>query len=908
MQTFIQDVLAALSERNINYTEITFVLPGKRAGVFLKNELKQQLSGETVVLPEILSIEDFITELSELKKIDYTQLLFEFYTIYKRTTPKENLESFYEFSKWAGMLLQDFNEIDKQQLDANDIFDYITDAKRIEKLLSPHSTTEFIDTQVKFFERLKVYYKELNKHLLNKQLGYQGQLYREAVRNKQHYINSAPNLVVFAGFNALNKSEEDIIRALLDHQLAEIYWDIDSFFYKKEHNVSRFIKEYAKKWSYYKSNPLSFVQNHFSNKKHIKIIGTPKTVLQAKCAGELLEHTISHKNNYADTALILLDESLIEPVLYSLPESLDKINITMGYPLAYVPLAALYENLFLLYKTKSNKAFYYKYVTAVLNNNFVRKIYSNPNAVDSLIEKILKYNFNYLTIKKLEELIDDADLFEKTAFLFRVPEDDISSLINICLRLTEYIKDSDINSIEKEYLYRFYTVLKQLNTLQQDYGYIEDYGSLYQLYRDILRNETINFKGEPLSGLQIMGMLETRLLDFKNVIITNANEGILPTGKTNQSFIPFDIKREKNLPTYIEKDAIFAYHFFRLIQRAENVYILYNTQPNDYGSGEQSRFVTQLELYKPNEVIKQIVSTPTATEQITLQEINKDRTLRESLKNLANMGLSPTTLTNYILNPIVFYKQKILKINEREELEETVDSSTLGNIVHQSLEELYSPFIDKFLRVQNIEDMISTADEVVEKWFDEEYKNGNIATGENLLIFNVAKQFVKNFLRSEKNSIKDNNSIKILALEREMQTVIHIKDLPFPIILKGTADRIDQINGVTRIIDYKTGKVQQKDVKIKDNNALITDYKEQSKAFQVLFYAYLYVQLESINLENTPFETGIISFKNLQSGFLKLNNSLLDKVTLSIFETQLEQLLSEIFSPAIAFIEKESPF
>lgn len=405
-----------------------------------------------------------------------------------------------------------------------------------------------------------------------------------------------------------------------------------------------------------------------------------------------------------------------------------------------------------------------------------------------------------------------------------------------------------------------------------------------------------------------MGMLETRLLDFKNVIVTNANEGILPAGKSDGSFIPYDIKRERNLPTYADKDAIFAYHFFRLIQRAENIYILYDTEPSDYGSGEQSRFLTQLEIYKPQEVTKRIVGMPARSEAIPVQLVEKNGELWEELKQLAAKGLSPSALTSYILNPIEFYKRKILKIDEREELEETVASSTLGNIIHNSLEELYRPHVDRFLNVQHIRGMRSIADKTVEKWFGKEYENGNIGTGENLLIFNVAKRFVKNFLRREKTLLENNNSLKIIALEQDMQTIFDTSSLPFPVVLKGKADRIDQLNGTIRIIDYKTGKVEQRELNINDWAALITDYKYRSKAFQVLFYAYLYVQTEHINLDKIPIETGIVSFKNLQSGFLKLNKSALGTATLKSFEAQLQQLLSEIFSMDNAFVEKESPF
>jgi len=908
MQSFLNNVVDEVLKKSENISDTTFILPSKRAGIFLKNVIKSKLH-QTTIIPKIISIEEFIEDLSNLNSIDATSILFEFYFVYKKITQKNNIESFDNFSKWAPLLLQDFNEIDRHLIDPQYIFSYLTDVKRIEELLKDEPKTELIFNQIQFFEKFEIYYTSLKTHLLEKKVGYQGLQYKEAVDNIKHYINNANTNIVLVGFNALNKAEEVLFETLLDNNLATIYWDIDKYYYDNQHNASIFIKKYKKNWNHFKTQPLTWISDNFSSTKNIKIVGTPKDISQIKYAGEIL-NTINHgSQNFTDTALVLADEKLLTASLNSLPKHIENVNITMGYELQNIPLANLFEVIFKLHIHNKKDAFYYKEVLALLNHFSVKTIFKDHFILNKLIQQITANNYTYLTKSSIRKLTNNDGSFSQIDFLFNNWEDDVNIAIKNCLSFIEIIKNNtDVNQLEKEYLFRFYTIFQQLDHLNHKFGYIITIKTLYQFYLQIIKTEKLSFKGEPLSGLQIMGMLETRVLDFKNLIITSVNEGILPAGKSDNSFIPYDIKREVGLPTYQEKDAIFSYHFFRLLQRAENIYLLYNTEADSYGSGEQSRFLTQLEIFKEAEVEKYVVSPKVLKTKSELKEIPKKEIVDHELKALALKGFSASTLNNYILNPLEFYKQKVVHIKEIDEVEETIAANTLGTIIHKTLEAFYTPYVGKHITKDALLEMKNNISNEVKKWFEIEFNNGNITTGKNLLVYNVAQQFVSNFIAQELDLIEQGHQLKIIALEHPLEIILTIHGLDFPVRLIGEADRIDELNGATRIIDYKTGRATQNELNIKDWSLITTDYKRYSKSFQVLFYALLYVKSNSIDLDLHPLESGIISFKNLKAGFLKVNNASISKVDIDQFTEELTQLILEIFDANKPIIEKESPF
>lgn len=472
-------------------------------------------------------------------------------------------------------------------------------------------------------------------------------------------------------------------------------------------------------------------------------------------------------------------------------------------------------------------------------------------------------------------------------------------------------KDPEVSEekITNAFVYSIFKVINKMISYFSSNENIDNVDTLYAIYKQVIDVAEVSFEGEPLNGLQIMGVLESRVLDFETVIITSVNEGKFPAGKSMNSFIPYDVKKEYGLPTFKEKDAIYTYHFYHLLQRAKNVYLLYNTESEGIDAGEKSRFITQLEVEKqPNHHLTFQIYNANVPE-IAYQKIivPKSESVIERLKNIASdKGFSPSSLTNYIRNPIQFYFQRILRISETDEVEENIAVNTLGTIIHGALEELYKPFIGKILIENDIKICIKNIDDEVLKQFKLVYKEGEIKKGRNLLAFEVAKRNVLNFLKLELESIQNGDEIQIIALEARLEREIIHPRLPFPVKIGGNVDRIENRNGKIRIIDYKTGKVDKLNVTLKSWNGLTEDIKND-KIIQILAYAFMYEP----DAKGLDIEAGIISFKNLKSGFLpfnfKVDKETIEVISAEIMESYLEEiviLLNEILNVDVAFEEK----
>ena len=914
MTTFIHDVLQDLKTKHVVFSNLTFILPSKRAGLFLKQKLSNLLD-QPIFSPTILSIEEFVEELSQLKSTSNVELLFEFYTSYQKLTDKSNQESFESFSKWAQILIQDFNEIDRYLIPQNHIFDYLSAIQELNHWSLENKQTDFIKNYLVFWKQIKTYYSRFSKNLIDKGIGYQGLIYREAVENIQNYIASNPDKQhVFLGFNALNTAEDTIMQELLLNNLANIYWDIDASFFESDiHDAGLFARKH-KKWHYFKDNPFNWITDNYKNPKNISIIGVPQNVGQAKCIGQILSRLQLQDNELKDTAVVLGEESLLLPVLNSIPENIHAINITMGLPLKSIPLATLFEHLFYIHK-KNSSNFYYKDILKLISHPFISPLFESD--FQRMVSSIESNNLTYVNKLKLESLAPNHS--KLIQLLFEDWNNNGNNAISQCQQLILKIKghlenNKQANLLSLEHLYQFNKIFNELSRLNLVHGHLKDISSLYSVYKELLNSETLDFQGEPLKGLQIMGMLESRVLDFETVIISSVNEGVLPSGKSQNSFIPFDVKLENNLPTYKEKDAIYTYHFYRLLQRAKKIYILYNTEIDTLTGGEKSRFITQMELEDIHEIKHTIMAPEVPFLSKNLTQIKKDSDVLNQIKKYAKAGFSPSSLTSYIRNPLDFYYQKVLKIKEHDDIEETVAANTLGTVIHNVLEDFYKPIIGQSLTIDALMDMKSKINETVSKQFQELYKEGNISHGKNLIIFEISKRYISNFLDLEIEDVKAGNTIEIIAIESKLDAKVAIPELDFPVSIIGKVDRVDKRNGITRIIDYKSGKVDQNKVEITNWEDISTDYDKYSKSFQVLAYAYLMHQ-------NTPFtepiEAGIISFKNLGSGYLKFalkdagsrnKTQLITPEILDHFEIELKKLILEICNPELDFVEKEIVF
>ena len=894
MESFLEQSLNQLLESGKDLSEASFVLPSQRACVFLK-EIWIKKSNKAGFLPRMIPIEKFIEELSGMQQLDRLPLLFEFYETYTTTVKKP--APFDEFSNWAITAIQDFNEIDRHLVDAQALFEYLSDIKRIESW-NIGNDDYLVKAHFQFMHELGGLYESLKAKLLSQGRGYQGLLYREAESNIDSYCEyQAKQSVVLLGFNALNKAEENIFQTLLKTDVAQVFWDGDAFYMENNHIAGAFLRKYRDKWPFYKNNPFPKFPNRFQTeeKKLIKI-AAPKNVAQVKYLGEVLEQD----KNVGKRAIVLADENLLGLSLNALPKKIDKLNITMGYPLKNIPIATLFESLFYLYRNAkrlglARDQFYYRDVLAVLSHPCLA-----VGKLDEIRQLLNKENQLFLNQEDLAPFLPDELLrfFENSAF-------DTSKFLQNCLDLIDALKIHS-KGIDREYLFRFHKLFNQLNSLNKGYNYLKGIELIHDFFKQLLSEENLSFQGEPLEGLQLMGMLETRSLDFENLMILGVNEGILPSGKSDNSFIPFDVKRDFELPTYLEKDGIYAYHFFRLIQRSKQVMMTFNSETDGLGAGEQSRFITMLELEKLISETR-IISPKVTKKDTKTVNIAKTDSVLIRLEQFAEKGVSPSSLNTYINNPPQFYFEKLLKIYQADQMEENVALNTLGTIIHDSLEDLYTPWIGKLLTIDGLDEMQKKSSRILENNFKKYFRKGDFYKGKNSLTYEVALTYVNSFISFEKKDIESGSSIEILSLEEELSTLISIPGIHYNLKLKGMADRIDKRNGMIRIIDYKTGKVKLSDLKCVDFEKIKTDSK-MKYVLQVFFYTLLYKE----NYPETPLEQmqgGIISFKNFKDGFMTYNfasrgkDSLMTEERYEQFKGVLIELLVEIFRSKKPFEE-----
>lgn len=901
-----------IHDYGLDFTNCLIVLPNKRARLFLLEAFKD-LSDKTFFAPEIISIEDFIGKIAKMDVITAIEQLFEFYEVYKEITPKDVQQDFEQFGNWAKMLLQDFNEIDRYLLKPSHVFGYLKDIDDINHWsVKTEDHTRLIRDYLSFWEQLPVYYKAFSQRLKEKKIGYQGLVYRTAVENLEEYLaENKERMIYFAGFNALNQSEEYIIQKLLKNNQARIYWDTDEgFLNDADHGAGYFARKMKQSWSYYNTHPYEWIVNEFRQSKSIEIISTPKSVGQAKIVGSIVEKLQAAGEPLRHTAVVLAEENLLIPVLYAMPQTVTSLNVTMGYDSKSNPVQLFFLKLFKMHIHALNRGkkpvFYHKEVLDVLSHSLIEGIAGSGKMVGEI-------NRRNLSFFQVDTLDSKSEANEFLQLIMTVWTDDVSHIFDRLEAMVIAIRRrlrNDGDDVSQVFLYAFYQVLNQLRHYQQKYGIMSTPQQLFAVYKQIADLAEVSFEGEPLEGLQVMGVLESRVLDFENVIITSLNEGKLPAGKAMNSFISYDVKIELGLPTFKEKDAIYTYHFYHLLKRAKNIFLLYNSDSEGLDAGEKSRFVTQLLLDpQPNHTIKvrnYFAKTPeTVREQMVVE---KSEALQHRLREIASgKGFSPSAIANYMRNPVQFYLQRVLGIREIDEVEENIALNTLGTIIHGSLEHLYEPFVGKMLTMEMVDEMMQNSEQKVSEQFRLNYSDMADKQGKNLLAFEVAKRNVYHFLKLEKEQIEAGDEVQIISLEQKLETVIEDALLPYPVVLSGIADRIEIRNGVLRILDYKTGKVELNQVQIKDIKGLTLDLKFE-KAIQLLIYGLMYRRKT-----NLPVQAGIYSFKNRKTGYLMFGlkqdsnmKEYIDDEVLKDFQAELVQLLAEILNPGIPFEEKES--
>ncbi len=914
MQSFLESVLDDVTGWKTNPEDCVFILPSKRAGFFLKN-LMARKAGKTLLAPRILSIEDFVEELSGLRYATPTQLLFSLYEAYLGQEGIDK-ESFFDFSKWGQMLLQDFNEIDRYLIDTEAFFRYLGSIQELRQWTLDGTSTPMIDRRVRFWKSLKPIYNRLRASLESEGLGYQGQVYRKAVDTLPAYLAENTQLFhIFLGFNALNKAEEEIIQSILEDGNASIYWDADPHYLDNPvHDAGLFIRKHQQAWTSLRDTPLKGISGYLAAPKNISITGLPKSVSQSKFCGALIERILEEKQgDLSGTALVMGDESLLNPVLHALPGNLGGVNITMGYPIRDTPLAHLFGILFEMFLGHGSRGFPIREVLKVLSHPFLQNWYRSTDFDPVETSRILiRENAFYISCEDLKRFRFPKAL--EPLFMLDAsskPGDVIERSIGLIEGLKPFY-EKDETPLNLEYLHHFHLLFNQLEELCSKYPFVNSLKSLRMLYDQLLEEDRIDFHGEPLEGLQIMGMLESRNLDFETVIITSVNEGILPSGKGDNSFIPFDVKKAFGLPTYKEKDAVYTYHFYRLLQRAKRIYITYNTEPDVLEGGEPSRFVRQLgnDPALAPYVRHSLAAPESGAAPKGTPEIPKSRPLLELLQARAAAGLSPTALSQYIADPLVFYRKDLLGIRESDEVEDTIAANTFGTVMHETLEHLYRPLLGEILTGDHIAHLKNSAPEALRHAFQKHYLKGNDARGKNLIALRVMEKYLELFFEKEDLRTR-RQQVRILGVEEKLKRKLGgVPGLEFPIWLKGTVDRIEEVDGQLRIIDYKTGRVDPPDLRIREWEDLHTD-PAKSKAFQVLCYAWLIQGHQPC--PDSGFKAGVFSFKRIASGFQwyglqgeKRNyDEAVTTEVLKQFEGSLQALMGALFNPNLPLAQPE---
>lgn len=895
MAQFIENVVKDLVQNQPNFINTTLVLPGKRPMLFFKQEFQRQ--SKNIILPQMKSIEELMSELSDLEIISGINLWFKAYQAYKKIVEKP--DSFEDFIKWGPTVLKDFDDIDASLQPANKVLDYLVSVERINQWGDGKieiGKNEIIQNHLTFWGIVSKLYFQLQKDLLDSKEGYAGMVFRIASEKVEEIVENRTSQYVFAGFNALTKAEQALIFRLEKENLATLYFDADKYYYENPNQeAGSFLRKYKEK-----IKPINWVVDEFSKPKNLQTIGVAKQVGQAKYIADLIKNL--NEDEIKNTALILADESILPAILNSLPENITHLNISMGIPLRSVPLAQFFKSIFELQmnreKLGKGSMFYFKNVLQILENKTLSQFSTDESR--KLIGDIRLQNRIFNSQNSIQNSLGES-IFKS---IFHIPKsitEFIHHLKNWTDNLLHHPSMNDL--LTKEYLFFFKKVFNQLHENLLSVDDIKDYRTLFLLYNKIVSSESISFIGEPLQGLQLMGLLETRLLNFDNIIMTSVNDEILPLGRQNNTFIPYDIRKQMKLNTFTENDSIYAYHFYRLIQRAKNAYFVYDTEADGMGSGEKSRFLAQIK-FESNHEVKETFAAPSFVTK-PLKEIivpKTDETMAK-LQNWAEYGISPSSLSTYLRNPLDFYEQRVFNVNDVEEAEEIVSARTLGNIVHGALEDLYTPYIGHILHENDFKNIEKIKDKTLQEHFSKEYKDGHLDKGPNYLIYKIAERIVDGVLSKDVDTAKENEFI-IKALESKHDVDFTLNNGKI-VKLKGVIDRIDSVNNQIRIIDYKTGYA--KDISVKTEE-IETVYQKEDKAkqLQLIFYAHLfYADKENLNKD---IELCIYPIKFPNKELIKLSVDKNTTIDYSIVENSTEHmstLIEEILNQEIPFKQPE---
>lgn len=941
MKPFLYQVASLFYEKwGAEVSRLAFVFPNRRTGLFFQKYLSE-VADIPLFSPTILTINDLFIQLSGKQSADRISMLFTLYDIYIRQSG--STETFDEFLYWGEMLLNDFDDIDKYMANARMLFSNVTDLREIENdfdFLSDEQIAAIRSFWSSFYPRgdtpnqqqfLAVWqvlydlYEEFRATLAAEGKGYEGMIFREVVESMER--GESPDLpyerIVFVGLNALSVSEERFLAQLQKREIADFYWDY----------VSDKVTDPDNKASYFVSRNLKSFPSSMKLppeekvKTEIEVIGIPSGIGQAKHVYTLLSDWCKEAEMSSEealrTAVILPDEHLLIPVLNAIPEQIRRINVTMGYPLAGTPVASLIEYILALQKNvryiDRNPLFYFRDVLPVLNHRYI--LSTSPEIISSLVKEITENNKIYISHTELGKTPLLEILFTPVTgveafsdYLIKVLEE-LNKVMSALSDEEEEDATLRTNDLEQEFIFHYFTTVNRMKEVMKDARIEMKIDTFFRLLKRVTDTITIPFHGEPLSGLQIMGVLETRALDFDRLIILSMNEGIFPQRKAANSFIPYNLRRGFGLPTYEHQDSVWAYHFYRLIERASHVSLLYDTRSNGLQTGEVSRFVHQLHYhYEVPMRDKLVVYNVSSSKTPPLAVPKREDIMRrlDAYRKGGSKAISASAINTYLDCPLKFYFSVVEGIREEEEVSETIESDVFGSILHKVMEELYKPFQGKMVTVDLLKairkDTALLTGAIARAFASEFFKTEVVRslTGQNYLIGEMIRKYVEKILERDGKL----TPFVYIESERKINGLISLSDHS-EIRLKGFIDRVDEVRDAIRIIDYKSGSGTTTFSSIE--SLFNKEEKDRAKAvMQVFMYCWMYAHLTEN--KGKTIQPGIYYVRSLFSDpfdpsvYHRIERGKSEKVEdfsgyAQAFEEGLRGCLDEIFNPEIPFTQ-----
>jgi CRISPR/Cas system-associated exonuclease Cas4 (RecB family) len=865
-----------------------------------------------------------VADISGLEIADKNRLVVELFKVYVSVTKStETLDDFYY---WGEMMLADFDDIDKYMIDARQLFsnvesykeidagfDYLTEEqlvflstfwKNVLDARSSQSKEMFLG----IWEKLFGIYSAFKKHLENKQLAYEGMMYRKMVLD----IKNKPGIskwhdCVFVGFNALNKCEKALFKHMQVNCNGLFFWDYDKYYLETPvHEAALFM--HGNLLTYPMPADFNFLPDNFSGLSKIEMVAVPGFSGQASYASNWFkEHEKQITKRFDNTAVVMCDETLLLSMVNSVPASVSTFNITMGFPVKKSPAFALVKGLVEIDRNSragenGDLVFYYRNVLGLLSNPLLKEMLGAK--FDELSNKIRDENRIYLGTADFE----GDPLLSLIFNLPQSPEYSREYLQNIIK--TVFRDTAEDDKLLKESLYQLHLAINRLHDSIFDNTAATDSGMSKKLYYQLLLKQldrlSIPFEGEPLSGLQLMGFLETRCLDFDNIVLLSFNDDKLPGNPHRHSFIPYTLRKGFGLPVSEQRNAMYAYYFYRLIQRAKNVSLVYDSRTEGLSNGEISRFGTQLKYEASHIEINERQAVfnfePELQDAI---EVEKTPLVQKRVEaHMQEKRISPSALNVYIDCKLKFYFQYIENIKEANDVQEDIDHLIFGRVAHQALEYLYKPFEGHEITKEIMERIISDKkkfDAALRKAMEKEYfKKGNFnLNGRNMLVFEIIKKYILRILKYDLSI----TPFTLMGLEKEYNRYAQLETggKSYRVKYGGYIDRIDRVGDKIRVVDYKTGK---SDPKVLSIEKLFCDNSARNKAaFQTMLYASCAFGALKPDLPVLPSVYGARAvFSPDFSPFFTINGGQMNyQANAEAFDAGLMQLFAEILDPDVPF-------